>query len=267
MPLEGLETGVASLVIEQVVCDGALEGRACPPIGKQPLLLLFASRPLPWGCLRGLLLVRSLAGFGLSVELRALGGGPSLGHVLGGLFWSFRCHRCLSPSCCLGGNQRSDHVSAHNVCSQPILFEHAMTRNSLTCPMPRCGEKKRRQNVACVARQNVAHMTRQNVAVRLFAHNKTVPCFFLHRLVATNWLQKGLHRDGLQRGAGDGARTRDSLLGRQGVAESPLARYRLAIGADRTGISEIHATLTKTFAFPWQKVSRPFPDGIRMPWA
>ncbi len=29
--------------------------------------------------------------------------------------------------------------------------------------------------------------------------------------------------------AGDGARTRDSLLGRQGVAETPFARYRLAI--------------------------------------
>ena len=47
--------------------------------------------------------------------------------------------------------------------------------------------------------------------------NKTVPCFLLHRLVATNWLQKGLHRDGLYFGAGDGARTRDSLLGRQAV--------------------------------------------------
>ncbi len=41
--------------------------------------------------------------------------------------------------------------------------------------------------------------------------------------------------EGLLRGtiegvrAGDGARTRDSLLGRQGVAETPLARYRLAI--------------------------------------
>jgi hypothetical protein len=33
--------------------------------------------------------------------------------------------------------------------------------------MPRCGEQKRRQHVACVARQNVA--------VRLFAHYKTVP--------------------------------------------------------------------------------------------
>jgi hypothetical protein len=65
-------------------------------------------------------------------------------------------------------------------------------------------------------------VARQNVAVRLFAQNKTASCFLLHRLVATNWLQKRLHRDGLQRGAGDGARTRDSLLGRQAVALSPL---------------------------------------------
>ena len=57
-----------------------------------------------------------------------------------------------------------------------------------------------------------------------FLHTtKPSPCFLLHRLVATNWLKKGLQRDGLQRGAGDGARTRDSLLGRQVVALSPLA--------------------------------------------
>ena len=52
------------------------------------------------------------------------------------------------------------------------------------------------------------------------------------------------------------------MLGRQGVAKSPLAWYRLAVGADQKGIFEIHAALTKTFAFPWHKVSRPFPDGI-----
>ena len=56
-----------------------------------------------------------------------------------------------------------------------------------------------------------------------------------------------------------------SLLGRQGFAETPLARYRLAIEADPTGIPEIHAALTKTFASPRNKVSRPFPDGIQMP--
>jgi len=49
-------------------------------------------------------------------------------------------------------------------------------------------------------------------------------------------------------GAGDGARTRDSLLGRQGVALSPLAWYRSAVGADRTGIHVIYAALTKDVA-------------------
>ena len=56
--------------------------------------------------------------------------------------------------------------------------------------------------------------------------------------------------------------TRDSLLGRQGVTGSPLVWYRLAVGADQTGISQIDAALTKAFAFPWHKSSRTFPDGI-----
>ena len=36
VPLECLETGVASLVIEQVVCYGTLKCRTCPPVGKRP---------------------------------------------------------------------------------------------------------------------------------------------------------------------------------------------------------------------------------------
>src|SRR6266571_8243295 len=56
--------------------------------------------------------------------------------------------------------------------------------------------------------------------------------------------------------------TRDSLLGRQGVTGSPLVWYRLAVGADQTGISQIDAALTKAFAFPWHKSSLTFPDGI-----
>jgi len=44
---------------------------------------------------------------------------------------------------------------------------------------------------------------------------KPSPCFLYHRLVVVKWRQKHLQRDGLLRGAGDGARTRDSLLGRQ----------------------------------------------------
>ena len=64
-------------------------------------------------------------------------------------------------------------------------------------------------------RQYVARVVRQYVTARLFVQTKPSPCIPLRRQVVLKWLQKRLHRDGLQRGAGDGARTRDSLLGRQ----------------------------------------------------
>jgi hypothetical protein len=35
------------------------------------------------------------------------------------------------------------------------------------------------------------------------------------------------------------------------------------VGADRTGIPEIDAALTKAFAFPWHKISRTLPDFIK----
>jgi hypothetical protein len=95
------------------------------------------------------------------------------------------------------------------------------------------------------------NMTRQNVAVRLFAHYKTVPCFLLHRLVATNWLQKGLHRDGLQRGAGDGARTRRSacLEGRR-----LHSRRSPDIHQPYSRFNTVHVQCERA----WQKMSRSF---------
>ena len=49
-----------------------------------------------------------------------------------------------------------------------------------------------------------------------FLHNKTPPaCLPLHRLVVPNGREKRLQRDDVLLGAGDGTRTRDSLLGRQ----------------------------------------------------
>jgi len=54
------------------------------------------------------------------------------------------------------------------------------------------------------------------------------PCLPYRCLVASRRLVIGLHRDGLYVGAGDGARTRDSLLGRQGVTLSLPAWYDLA---------------------------------------
>ena len=61
----------------------------------------------------------------------------------------------------------------------------------------------------------------------------------------------------------DGMKVRDILLGRQGVTESPLARYRSAVEADRKGVPVIDAVLTKAFASPRHKISRTFPDDIR----
>jgi hypothetical protein len=72
-----------------------------------------------------------------------------------------------------------------------------------------------KQGVAYVQRQDVCHFGRQGVVVRLFSKNKTVSDCSYRRLVASNWLPTCLQRDGLGRRAGDGARTRDSLLGRQ----------------------------------------------------
>jgi len=49
-----------------------------------------------------------------------------------------------------------------------------------------------------------------------------------HGLLAVNWLARPIERDGQRRRAGDGTRTRDSLLGRQDPAESPPASYEPA---------------------------------------
>ena len=56
---------------------------------------------------------------------------------------------------------------------------------------------------------------RQDVAVRVLTQKNIVPCLSDHCLVATRRLVAGLQRDDVSMGAGDGARTRDSLLGRQ----------------------------------------------------
>jgi hypothetical protein len=46
-------------------------------------------------------------------------------------------------------------------------------------------------------------------------------------------LMKSLKKDSRFSRVGVGTRTRDTLLGRQGVAKSPLARYRLAAEDDQ----------------------------------
>jgi hypothetical protein len=57
---------------------------------------------------------------------------------------------------------------------------------------------------------------RGRMSLHAFLHKKTSPaCFPLHRLVVPNGLEVSLQRDDVLKRAGDGARTRDSLLGRQ----------------------------------------------------
>jgi hypothetical protein len=69
--------------------------------------------------------------------------------------------------------------------------------------------------------------------------------------------RKVLARDNEREGG-----TYDSLLGRQEVARSPLAWYRLAAEADRAGACVFYAALTKDFACSWQKISRPLLDFV-----
>ncbi len=71
--------------------------------------------------------------------------------------------------------------------------------------------------------------TRQGVAERFLAKKKPPLSWLSHRLLVFKRLLKGLQRDGSLLGAGDEIRTRDSLLGRQVIAPSPLASCRLAL--------------------------------------
>ena len=77
-------------------------------------------------------------------------------------------------------------------------------------------------------RQYVARVGRQYVAAHLFPKNKTALCLSSRRLVVPRRLVVSLQRDDVVGRSGDGARTRDSLLGRQSVTKSALACYELA---------------------------------------
>jgi hypothetical protein len=56
-----------------------------------------------------------------------------------------------------------------------------------------------------------------------------------------------LQRDGVVKRAGDGTRTRDSLLGRQVFVISPLVSYELASGEASATLLAIDACPTKVF--------------------
>src|SRR5260370_42501173 len=91
----------------------------------------------------------------------------------------------------------------------------------------------KKQDVACSRRQDVTPK-RGRMSLYAFLHNiKPSPCLPYHYLVVARRLVIGLHRDGLYFGAGDGARTPDSPLGRYGVTLSPPGCYVLAALAPR----------------------------------
>ncbi len=80
-------------------------------------------------------------------------------------------------------------------------------------------------------------------------HNKTPsPCLPLHRPVGPNRREIGLQRDDVLFGAGDGTRTRDSLLGRQVVTKSPTASREMALGEHSYIFTVIHAHLRQIVA-------------------
>src|SRR6266700_3747929 len=104
-----------------------------------------------------------------------------------------------------------------------------------------------RQMVAHAPRQIVATVLRQIVAVRVFAHNKTACSGLHHCLLVFKQRMKLSQRDGFLLGAGDGTRTRDSLLGRQELTRLPLASYELAYRASSGVSMPMSARLIKVF--------------------
>jgi hypothetical protein len=67
---------------------------------------------------------------------------------------------------------------------------------------------------------------RQDVAGRLVTHKTSSPCLPKHCLVVARRLLTGLQRDDVTLGAGDGTRTRDSLLGRQELYQLSYSRAK-----------------------------------------
>ena len=94
------------------------------------------------------------------------------------------------------------------------------------------------------------------MSLRALLRMKTPPvCLPLHCLVVPNGREISLQRDGVPERAGDGARTRDSLLGRQMVAGSPPAYHEMALGERSHIFIAIHAHLRQMVAcILWQMV-------------
>ncbi len=87
------------------------------------------------------------------------------------------------------------------------------------------------------------------MSLHTFLHKtKPPPCFPFRRLLVAKRLVVGLQRDGRSNKAGDGTRTRDSLLGRQMVTGSPLACRKMALGERSYDSITIHAHLRQIVA-------------------
>jgi hypothetical protein len=114
------------------------------------------------------------------------------------------------------------------------------------------GEKRRRQDVT---------RNRGRMSLDVFLHTgKPPPCFPHQRLIVTRRLLIGLDRDGSSSGAGDGTRTRDSLLGRQIVARLPLACFRRALEEPSPIAHAIQAALRQMVARVGRQMVLCFPS-------
>ena len=69
----------------------------------------------------------------------------------------------------------------------------------------------------------VCQKRRQVSVGRCVTQKETVALSWPHRLLAMKWLERLVESNGQEKRAGDEARTRDSLLGRQEPLKTPLA--------------------------------------------
>ena len=98
---------------------------------------------------------------------------------------------------------------------------------------------------------------RQAVVGRLCGMNIKISLQCVHQPDAVNWLLEPLERDRCERKAGDGTRTRDSLLGRQELYQLSYSRATSALQADPGAFFVHRARKTKDVAsfFAKQKMS------------
>src|SRR6266581_2474567 len=117
----------------------------------------------------------------------------------------------------------SPHVLRLLVCTLVLVLSSVFA--SIWLLMGREATRRRyglRQDVAYSRRQGVAsHRSRMSLHAFL-PIRKPPPCLPYRCLVVPRRPVIGLHRDGLYTRAGDGTRTRDSLLGRQELYQTEL---------------------------------------------